>query len=62
MKRPFTLGTVARPRPNTRAASVAAFRPRAPRVRTWTVTRQHTDGKSRSVLRVIGATTTLTTH
>jgi hypothetical protein len=61
MKRPFTLGTVARPRPNISAASVAAFRSRAPRVRTWSVARQHTVGKARSILRVIGARAALPT-
>ena len=62
MKRPFTLGPVAKPRPNSNAASVAAFRPRAPRVRTWTVARQHSDGNSRSVLRVIRSTAAVISH
>ena len=62
MKRPFTLGPVAKPRPNSNAASVAAFRPRAPRVRTWTVARQNTGGTSRSVLRVIQSAAAVITH
>ena len=53
---------VARPRPKTSAKSVAVFRPSGARGRTWSVTRQTTNGNSRSILRVIGATTSLAIH
>ena len=62
MKRRFIIEPIDRRLLRTGAKSVAVFRPSGARGRTWTATRQTTNRNSRSILRVIGSTTSLAIH
>jgi hypothetical protein len=62
MKRRFIIGQVDKRLLRTGATTVAVFRPSAARGRTWTVALQQSNRKSRSLLRVIGATTAIAIH
>ena len=62
MKRRFIIEPIDRRLLRTGAKSVAVFRPSGARGRTWTAARQPSNRNSRSIVRVIGATTSLAIH